>query len=204
MSCLWIVLLSVAGLTATATTAGAETDIVGAIRHLPRALLVVAPSIALFALLIFPIALAISQFTRHQARRLIDAVAAGLLAGVVTTIVNAILTRPFAEQLYGAIIMSRSGVRHVPALDPYLAGLIAYVTIIGLTGRTAWRNALWLAWARTGSRSWWPCTPASWPSWSPCWQGARSARPSGMAPGRSRSARRPGTSQRPCRHRVCG
>jgi uncharacterized membrane protein YbhN (UPF0104 family)/tRNA A-37 threonylcarbamoyl transferase component Bud32 len=145
MSCLWIVLLSVAGLTATATTAGAETDIVGASRHLPRALLVVAPSIALFALLIFPIALAISQFTRHQARRLTDAVAAGLLAGVVVEIVNAILTRPFAEQLYGAIIMSRSGVRHVLALDPYQAGLIAYVTIIGLTGRTAWRNALWLA-----------------------------------------------------------
>lgn len=145
MSCLWIVLLSVAGLTATATTAGAETDIVGASRHLPRALLVVAPSIALFALLMFPIALAISQFTRHQARRLIDAVAAGLLAGVVVEIINAILTRPFAEQLYGAIIMSRSGVRHVPALDPYQAGLIAYVTIIGLTGRTAWRNALWLA-----------------------------------------------------------
>jgi uncharacterized membrane protein YbhN (UPF0104 family)/tRNA A-37 threonylcarbamoyl transferase component Bud32 len=145
MSCLWIVLLSVAGLTATATTTGAETDIVGASRHLPRALLVVAPSIALFALLIFPIALAISQFTRHQARRLIDAAAAGLLAAVVTSIVNAILTRPFAEQLYGAIIMSRSGVRHVPALDPYLAGLIAYVTIVGLTGRTAWRNALWLA-----------------------------------------------------------
>ena len=30
-------------------------------------------------------------------------------------------------------------------LDPYLAGLVAYVTMIGLTGRPGWRNALGLA-----------------------------------------------------------
>ena len=41
--------------------------------------------------------------------------------------------------------MASPGTSHVNALDPYLAGLIAYATIIGLAGRTAWRNALGLA-----------------------------------------------------------
>jgi uncharacterized membrane protein YbhN (UPF0104 family)/tRNA A-37 threonylcarbamoyl transferase component Bud32 len=41
--------------------------------------------------------------------------------------------------------MSRPGGSTLPALDQYLAGLVAYVTIIGLTGRTSWRNALGLA-----------------------------------------------------------
>lgn len=145
MSCLWIVILAVAGVAASATTTGVETDIVGASRRLPHALLVVAPSLALFALLIFPVALAISQLASRQGRRLLDAVATGLLAAVAAAVANTALTRPFAERLYDAIVMSPPGASHVPALDPYLAGLIAYVTILGLTGRTAWRNALGLA-----------------------------------------------------------
>ena len=50
-----------------------------------------------------------------------------------------------AARLYDAIIMSRPGASHADALDPYLAGLVAYATIIGLSGRPGWRNALWLA-----------------------------------------------------------
>jgi uncharacterized protein (TIRG00374 family) len=34
---------------------------------------------------------------------------------------------------------------HIPALDPALAGLVAYATMVGLVGRPAWRNALWIA-----------------------------------------------------------
>jgi uncharacterized protein (TIRG00374 family) len=34
---------------------------------------------------------------------------------------------------------------YVPALDPALAGLVAYATMVGLVGRPAWRNALWVA-----------------------------------------------------------
>ena len=41
--------------------------------------------------------------------------------------------------------MSRPGASHVDALDPYLVGLVAFVTMIGLTGRPGWRNALGLA-----------------------------------------------------------
>jgi uncharacterized membrane protein YbhN (UPF0104 family) len=144
-SFLEIVILAVAGVAASATTTGVETDITGASGRLPHALLTVAPPLALFALLILPIALAVRQLIRRQVQRLAEAVATGVLAGVAAAVTNAVLWRPFAARLYDAIIMSRPGASHAAALDPYLAGLVAYATIIGLTGRPGWRNALWLA-----------------------------------------------------------
>ena len=41
--------------------------------------------------------------------------------------------------------MSHPGTSHIPALDPAVAGLVAYATMVGLVGRPAWRNALWVA-----------------------------------------------------------
>ncbi len=142
--CFLIFVLVLAAVAASATTTGVETDIVGASRRLPHALLVVAPEIARFGLLILPLALAVSQLVRRQVRRLIEAVATGLVAGAVAEVVN-VLARPVAARLYYAIIMARAGTSHVDPLDPYLVGLIAFVTIIGLTGRQGWRNALVLA-----------------------------------------------------------
>jgi uncharacterized membrane protein YbhN (UPF0104 family) len=144
-SFLEIIILAVAGVAASATTTGVETDITGASGRLPHALLTVAPPLALFALLILPVALAVRQLIRRQVQRLAEAVATGVLAGVAAAVTNAVLWRPFATRLYDAIIMSRPGAGHAAALDPYLAGLVAYATIIGLTGRPGWRNALWLA-----------------------------------------------------------
>src|SRR5258708_14706931 len=40
---------------------------------------------------------------------------------------------------------SSPGASDVNARDPYLTGLVAYATMIGLAGRTVWRNALGLA-----------------------------------------------------------
>ena len=145
VSCFWIVVLAVAAVAASATTTGVETDIVGASKRLPHALLVVAPPIALFALFILPVFLAVSQLVRRQVRRLIEAAATGLVAGAAAEIVNILLPRPAASRLYYAIIMSRPGDSHVNALDPYLVGLVAFITMIGLTGRPGWRNALGLA-----------------------------------------------------------
>jgi uncharacterized membrane protein YbhN (UPF0104 family) len=141
-----IVILAVAAVAASATTTGVETDITGASGRLPNALLTVAPPLALFALLILPIALAVRQIVRRQVQRLAEALATGVLAGVVAAVANTVLLRAFAERLYDAIIFARPGTsHHVAALDPYLAGLVAYATIIGLSGRPGWRNSLSLA-----------------------------------------------------------
>jgi glycosyltransferase 2 family protein len=145
VSCFWIVVLAVAAVAASATTTGVETDIVGASKRLPHALLVVAPPIALFALFILPVLLAVSQLIRRQVRRLIEAAATGLAAGAAAAVANILLPRPAASRLYYAIIMSHPGASHANALDPYLVGLVAFITMIGLTGRPGWRNALGLA-----------------------------------------------------------
>jgi glycosyltransferase 2 family protein len=145
VSCIEILLLAVVAVAAAATATGVETDIVGASRRLPHALLVIAPPVALFALLILPVALAVSQLVRRQVRHLAEAVATGIVAAAAAQVANILLLRPAAARLYDAIIMSHPSASHVNALDPYLVGLVAYATMIGLAGRTAWRNALGLA-----------------------------------------------------------
>ena len=145
LSCIGIVALAVAGIAASATTSGVETDIVGASRRLPHALLVVVAPLALFALLILPVAMAVQLLVRRQFRRLGEAVATGVLAAVVTAVASDLLMRPAASRLYYAIIMARPGTSHAAALDPYLAGLVAYATMVGLAGLPYWRNALWAA-----------------------------------------------------------
>jgi uncharacterized membrane protein YbhN (UPF0104 family) len=144
-SCIWIFVLAGAAVAASATTTGVETDIVGASKRLPHALLVVVPPIALFALFILPAALAVAQLVRRQARTLAEAVATGLVTAIVAQVANVLLTGQAGRRLYYAIIMSGRGASHINALDPYLAGLVAYTTIIGLSRRPGWRNALTLA-----------------------------------------------------------
>jgi len=139
-----IIVLAVAGVAASATTTGVETDIVGASGRL-HTLLVVARPLVLFAILIVPVALAVRQLVRRQIQRLAEAVATGILAAVVAAVLNVALEREVTARLYDAIIMSRPGASHAAALDPYLAGVVAYATIIGLSGRPGWRNALWVA-----------------------------------------------------------
>jgi glycosyltransferase 2 family protein len=140
-----IFVLAVAAVAASATTTGIETDIVGASKRPPHALLVLAPRLAFFAILVIPVALAVRELFRRRFRRLAEAVATGVLAAAVAAVVNAALRDEVAARLYDAIIMSRPGASHAAALDPYLAGLVAYTTIIGLSGRPGWRNSLWLA-----------------------------------------------------------
>jgi glycosyltransferase 2 family protein len=149
LSCIEIVALTLAGVAASATTAAVQADIVGATRQVPASLLAVARPLALIALYILPAALAVQLLARRQFRRLAESVATGALAAAVTAIVNELLSREPASRLYDAITMARPGTSpvasHIPALDPALAGLVAYATMVGLVGRPAWRNALWVA-----------------------------------------------------------
>ena len=145
LSCIEIVALVLAGIAARATTAAVQADIVGASRQIPLAVLTLARSLALVALFILPVALAVQLLVRRQWRRLAEAVATGALAAGLTAVANELLSREPASQLYDAIIMSHQGTSHIPALDPAVAGLVGYATMVGLVGRPAWRNALWVA-----------------------------------------------------------
>ena len=146
VSCVWIFVLAVAAVAASATTTGAETDIVGASRRLPSALLAVAPPIALFALLILPRRPSLSPSSSGvrcavSSRRWRPACWPAPRPRSPTS-------RSRAPPPPGSTTRSSCRTRASAtsnALDPYLAGLVAYVTMIGLAGRPAWRNALGLA-----------------------------------------------------------
>jgi glycosyltransferase 2 family protein len=145
LACIAIFLLILVGVAAGATTLAAQSNIVGASKKLPPTLIEAAPQVAGLLLVILPLALAVTQLVRRQVRRLVEAVVTGVGATLVADLANTLLQRPAAERLYQAIIMAPPSATHVDALDPYLVGLVAFVTMIGLTGRPGWRNALVLA-----------------------------------------------------------
>ncbi len=144
VSCAGLVLLSAFGLVAAATTTGVETNIVEASRRLPYTALAAARPVTLFALLILPISLAVRELVRRRGRRLLEAVVTGVLTIAAVTVADAVLRRGFAADLYDAITMSRPGTSHLTPLDAYLAGFVAYTTMIGLSRRQRWRIAAWL------------------------------------------------------------
>ena len=60
-----------------------------------------------------------------------------LTAVAVSVPPTALLRSGAAAQLYDAIMMSRPGVSHMTALDGYLAALVAFAAMLGLSGRHA-------------------------------------------------------------------
>jgi uncharacterized membrane protein YbhN (UPF0104 family)/tRNA A-37 threonylcarbamoyl transferase component Bud32 len=138
-----IALLVGIALLASATATGVEIDVVGASKRLPHALLHLISWAGGIALLILPIALAARAVMVKQYRRLAEAVATGGIAVAVVALANVLLNQPGLAQLHNALHTTSAGVtgRHEATLDGYLAGLVAYVTVIGLRGRTQWRTA---------------------------------------------------------------
>jgi uncharacterized membrane protein YbhN (UPF0104 family) len=138
-----IALLAALALLARATANGAETDIVLASRHL-KSLLPFVGFAAHVALLLLPAALAVRVLVHRQPRMLAEALGAGAIT------VGLVLG---AAGLYGVLTPAHSVGHRVPALDWYLSGLTAYVTLIGLAGRPRWRTVFWLAVAFYGLAS---------------------------------------------------
>jgi uncharacterized membrane protein YbhN (UPF0104 family) len=131
------------GLLAGATARGVQIDAVGASSRLPHPVLALLGVAATLALLLWPAALAIRQLARRQSRRLAEAALTGGATIGLVALANTALLHGAAAPLYDALAIQRAGA--AGPLDGYLAGLAAYATIIGLTGPSRWRTALWLA-----------------------------------------------------------
>jgi uncharacterized protein (TIRG00374 family) len=149
VECVEIALLVGLGLLARATVSGIETNVVGASQLADKKLLTgvlgLLGDLAHIALLILPLALAVRLLIRRLPRRLAEAVGAGAVAVVVVMVINALLRLPATAHLYDALTLSVSATRTATVLDGYLAGLAAYVTVVGLSGRPRWRSAYWVA-----------------------------------------------------------
>jgi glycosyltransferase 2 family protein len=117
---------------------GLETDVN---KHVPRNLVAPLHTIAFIALLVLPVALAIRQILIGQVRQFSEAVVIGLIAAGVATGCSQLLQLSSLHVLYHALV--RGSATGVTALDPYLAALAAYLTVIGLAGRGRWRT--WFA-----------------------------------------------------------
>ncbi|HVB45848.1 MAG TPA: lysylphosphatidylglycerol synthase domain-containing protein [Streptosporangiaceae bacterium] len=129
---------------ASATTTGVEFDLVGASRRLPMSLLHLVGFAGYIALLILPLALAVRLALLRQFRRLAEAIATGGIAVGFVALVNLLLSQPELHKLHAALHTTSdvvAGLSREAALDGALAGLVAYVTVIGLRGRAHWRSA---------------------------------------------------------------
>jgi glycosyltransferase 2 family protein len=139
-----IAVLLTLGLVAKATTSGVQVDVIGVSEHLARGLIAPLHSLAFIAVIGLPVAIAIRLIVIGQLRRLAEAVGIGVIAGGVTVACNALLQLSSLDQVYDAI--ARAGSPGGSAtLDPYLASLAAYLTVIGMAGRARWRTWFWLA-----------------------------------------------------------
>jgi glycosyltransferase 2 family protein len=139
-----IALLFGLGLVAKATTSGVEFDVVKASRGLAGGLIRPLHEVAFIALIVLPVALAIRLVVIGQLRRLVEATAIGLLAGGATVVIDVILRLGSLAQVYDALDKAGAHSGSTP-FDPYLTGLAAYLTVIGMSGRQRWRTWFWLA-----------------------------------------------------------
>ncbi|HTP14816.1 MAG TPA: lysylphosphatidylglycerol synthase transmembrane domain-containing protein [Streptosporangiaceae bacterium] len=149
VECVEIALLVGLGLLARATVSGVETNVVGASqladKKLLSGVLTLLGDLAFIALLILALGLAVRLLIRRQPRRLAEAAGAGAVAVVAVAIANMLLRQPAAAPLYDALTLSAPHAPHAGVLDWYLAGLAAYITVVGLSGRRRWRSAYWVA-----------------------------------------------------------
>jgi glycosyltransferase 2 family protein len=143
-ACIEIALLAIVGLIASATAKGVETDLVLASERLARGLVGPLHSLAFVALLGLPVALAVRLALIGQLRRLGEAAFIGLIAWGVATALDVILRLHSLASLYHALAR-HDAAAGAASLDPYLTGLAAYLTVIGMSGRPRWRTWFWLA-----------------------------------------------------------
>lgn len=144
INCIEIALLVGLGLLAGATTRGLETDVSLVGERIARGLVAPLHFLALLTLLILPVALAARQIYVRQLRLLAEAVAIGLIATGVTIGCDALIRLHGLSQLYHALARFTEPLGWI-TLDPYLAGLVAYLTVIGLSGRPRWRAWFYVA-----------------------------------------------------------
>jgi uncharacterized membrane protein YbhN (UPF0104 family)/tRNA A-37 threonylcarbamoyl transferase component Bud32 len=132
-------------LVATVGLVGVQVSAAGATHRLAAPVLSIFGFLAHTAIFVLPLALAVRMAFRRQWRRLAEAVIAAAVVVVFVALLNIALRQgPFSLLYDGLAAPPRNGVRP-PLFDSYLAGTVAYITVIGLAGRPQWRSAFWIA-----------------------------------------------------------
>jgi len=92
-----------------------------------------------------PLALTVLIAINGGWRRLAEALAtAGVVVGFVAA-ANEVLRLSAFSLLYNGLAAAPHDGTRPPLFNAYLAGLVAYITVIGLASRPQWRTAIWIA-----------------------------------------------------------
>ena len=143
---------------AEGTSSGLEEDITEASQQLPSLVVLVVNVFAGLGLLTLPVAVAVDLLARRRARQLLDALLA-LFIGVVLLTGLSILAETYAPvSLYFAL--SGGSLDRAPLL-PLYGGLVAFLTVAGVTSRPRWNTvavlvvgSLFVVTVITGDTSW--------------------------------------------------
>ena len=135
------VLLTGVGLIASDTTSGINADLVRLLAEVPPLLLRLLRTLAAFGALAVPLAFMAREIVRGQTRRLVEALATGMIAIAVVEVLNWLIASFAAATLRSALI--RPGAEaSVRPLDTYLAALLAFVAVVGVAQDPRWRAVL--------------------------------------------------------------
>ena len=133
-----LALLVVLGMTAEGTTHGANSDLARLVDHLPAALTRVLSYLGSVGVLAMPIGYLIELIVRREPRRLLEAVATGIVSLAVCTALGSAVHAARHSALYASLSSSHHGA--VTVLDSYLAAIAAFAALGGVSRRRPWRD----------------------------------------------------------------
>jgi uncharacterized membrane protein YbhN (UPF0104 family) len=135
-----LLILAAFAITANGTSAGANDDLSRAVHHIPELLVRALTAVGTFGALVLPVALILRELTRSRPRRLIESLVTALAAVVVTfALSEALQQAPTAALVKALTLHSHSGTI-TSALDPYIAGYVAFGAALGILHEAPWRG----------------------------------------------------------------
>ncbi len=134
-----LALLVLLGLGAQDTTQGANEDLARLVHHLPRTITHLLSFVASLGLLALPLAYVVDLLVRRQPRRLVEAVGAGIVSLVVSAAVGAAISAAPHSVLYHSLVITGQSGAVVTVLDGYLAAVVGFAVLGGITRRRPWR-----------------------------------------------------------------
>lgn len=119
------------------TSAGIDQDLTNASTNLPSLLMLALNIVAGLGVLALPLVAAIDLLARRRSRQLLEAVGALVAAAVLALLVATAVRELGSEQLIIAIT-NLSDPAGRAAVNPVIAGLVAFITTARLVGRGRW------------------------------------------------------------------
>ncbi len=133
-------LLLGAGSVAKDTSRGANDDLARLLGDIPHVFIRAFSLITSFGALAVPLAFMVREIVLGQTRRLIEALATGLVAIVIVEGLDRLVSHYSSSRLYEALTAVGSG--QVRPFDTYLVALLAFVAVTGVAADRLWRGFL--------------------------------------------------------------